>query len=152
MVVDRARTEVELRADLAVGQPVGDEARDLELLRRELAERRRVALPGALTACPQLSARTVLSRRDPEPVERLECGTEVWTSIDPPPLAAQPFAVQQLGARALERREGVGDLECLREVSLRALFVCQGVEPGEERVPPRPRVRIGRGAGERRSS
>src|SRR5262245_15303040 len=60
VVVDRARAEVELPADLAVGQTVGDEARYLELLRRELAEARGVALARGLAARSQLPARAIL--------------------------------------------------------------------------------------------
>jgi hypothetical protein len=43
--VDRPRAEEQLRRDLAVGPPFGDEAGDLDLLRGELVERVRVAPP-----------------------------------------------------------------------------------------------------------
>src|SRR5262245_52947712 len=42
--VDRARREEQLRGDLLVGHPLGDEAGDLELLRRELVDGARLAL------------------------------------------------------------------------------------------------------------
>jgi hypothetical protein len=43
--VDRPRAEEQLRRDLAVGQPLGDETGDLDFLRGELVERARVAPP-----------------------------------------------------------------------------------------------------------
>jgi hypothetical protein len=56
VVLDRARRDVELLADLVVGEPVGDEAQDLELARRQQrADRRALAARAARELAQQVA-------------------------------------------------------------------------------------------------
>src|SRR5215208_6146635 len=71
VVVDRARAEVELCGNLAVGHAGGDEPRDLQLLRGELVERRGVAPPGRLAGGAQLRPGALLQRRCADLVEEV---------------------------------------------------------------------------------
>src|SRR6516162_7193678 len=54
VIVDGAWTEVQLRSDLAVGQAVGDQPGNLELLRCQPLNRGQVALAGGFAGCSQL--------------------------------------------------------------------------------------------------
>src|SRR5262249_47750396 len=112
VVVDRARAEEELCPDLAVGQAVGGEARDLQLLRSELAERRRVPLACGLAAPAQLHAGPLLPGNcTTELLERLDGGAQMDASIDAPPLTPQPLAVEQLDPTTPEGSERADTLE-----------------------------------------
>src|SRR5215216_3003198 len=59
VVVDRARAEEQPRRHLLVGGALGDEAHDLNLLRRELVDCARAARAGGLAARSQLDARAL---------------------------------------------------------------------------------------------
>src|SRR5215470_6261987 len=59
VVLDRARAEEELSGHLLVRVALADEARDLQLLRRQLVDRARVALARGLPRRPQLTARAL---------------------------------------------------------------------------------------------
>src|SRR5689334_14282974 len=81
VVFDRTRADEELGADLGVRASVDGQARDLRLLRRQLVERLDCPLAHALAGRDQLAA----------------------------VLASQPFAVEQLGAGAMDDDPGAGE-------------------------------------------
>src|SRR3712207_5591333 len=71
---DGAVRHVELLADLAVGEPRGGHARDLQLLGRQLVYRAALARAARDTGAAQLVACTLGPRNGPEGVERLAGG------------------------------------------------------------------------------
>src|SRR5262249_36352890 len=73
--IDRARGEEELRGNLLVGEPLGDEARDLNLLRRELVDSARVTLARGLARGAKLGASPVRPRLGTEALEALQAGS-----------------------------------------------------------------------------
>ena len=83
--------------------PLGDELRDVHLLRGEVVERARVALAGGLAAGAQLAARALGPQRGAERLEALERGAQVGPRPRAAAQAAQELAEGELGARALER-------------------------------------------------
>ena len=60
VVVDRPRAEKQLTRDLAIGQALGHEPGDLQLLRCELVQRRGITLARHLPGGPQLGCSAVL--------------------------------------------------------------------------------------------
>src|SRR4051812_49866918 len=68
---DRAMREVEPLPDLAVGEPVGRELGDLQLLGGELVARLGHAAPAAFPGRAQLPPRVLAPRNAPEGVERV---------------------------------------------------------------------------------
>ena len=98
---DGAVREVELLADLAVGEPLGRQLGDLQLLRRELiagvGPRRRLHSPEARS-----SGARARPRREAERIERVARGAQRRARLGDPPLAAQPGAERELQARAQE--------------------------------------------------
>src|SRR5689334_14461686 len=115
--VDGAGAEEELRADLAVCQALGDELRDLVLLRGQLGRGRLLApRTRGLATRAKLASRAARPRHRIERVEGLQCRAEVLAGVDAAPLPAQRRAVREFGARALERAVPVRMLgECLSE-------------------------------------
>jgi hypothetical protein len=106
VVVDRPRAEEELRRDLPVRRALADEARDLELLRRELVSRAGIPLARRLAARAELAARAFLPRDGAEALEGLQRGAQVPSRLDAT-AAAELLAEEQLGAPAVERSIGV---------------------------------------------
>ena len=81
MVFDGARAEEELRSDLAVGQPAGDEPGDLQLLRGELIQRRWFALARRLAGGAQFILGAFGPRRRPNRAEELDGLAQVASGV-----------------------------------------------------------------------
>src|SRR5919204_3665454 len=93
VVLDGARADEQLGADLWVGEPFASEPRDLFLLRREL-------IAGVVSALARLLARSqeLVARAFGEPFrahrgERVVREPQLLASVNPPILAPQPLAV-----------------------------------------------------------
>src|SRR3954468_8827699 len=89
VVVDGALAEEQLRRDFPVGGTACDEARDLDLLRRQLVDRARIPLARRLAAGPQLTARTLGPWRRPNALELAQRGSQMVASLHPPARTAQ---------------------------------------------------------------
>jgi hypothetical protein len=103
MEVDCPMAEEELRPDLAVGQALGYEARNLELLRSQARLRVRPTRPRVLAAGPQLRTGTLRPLSRLERDKRLECRSQVLACIDASTVATEELAVGELGPCALKR-------------------------------------------------
>ena len=77
VIVDRARAEEQLCRDLAVGHAFGHETGDLQLLRGELVERRRVAPPGRLAGRAEFGRGALLPGRRPDLAEEVRRPAQV---------------------------------------------------------------------------
>ena len=114
MEVDRPGAEEELRPDLAVGQALGYEARNLELLRSQARLGVRPARPRVLAAGPQLRTGTLRPLSRLERDKRLVCRSQVLACIDASTVATEELAVRELGPCALKGRD---DAWCSRSAS-----------------------------------
>src|SRR3954451_22429221 len=103
VVIDGALAEEQLRRDFPVGGTACDEARDLDLLRRQLVDRARIPLARRLAAGAKLTARTLGPWRRPNALELGQRGSQRVASLPPPARTAQMLAEQQLGAGSVER-------------------------------------------------
>src|SRR5262245_9767094 len=74
VILDGAVAEVELRGDLGVGQPLGGEASDLRLLRREVVAGLDRALADGLPGRQQLAAGALGERMRAHRLERVVRG------------------------------------------------------------------------------
>jgi len=74
MEVDRARTEEQLRGDVPVGTPLGDQVGDLDLLGGQVVERARVAPATPLAARTELGAGALSPQRRSQGLEQIERG------------------------------------------------------------------------------
>jgi hypothetical protein len=101
MPFDGARAEEESGADLGVGEAIAGEPGDLPLLTGELVARVRRALAHLLARRQKLAAGTLGEGLHADRLEHLVCGTQLLAGIHPAALAAQPFAVEQMGASEL---------------------------------------------------
>src|SRR5262249_23519551 len=140
VVVDRAWTEEELRCDLAVSRAARDETRDLQLLRREVAQRARIALARGLSRRAELVARALLPRRRSELLEPRHRSAQVVARFAPLAVAAEELAEQQLGTRVFERTQGRRE-QIERLVQTRFRVIALGDErPTARKEPERPRL------------
>src|SRR5262249_4508309 len=137
VVLDGLRAEEERRRSLTRRLAVGEEERDLELLRRQLVERRRDAAPGRLAGRRQLGAGKLAPRDGAELVEDLESCPELLAGVLTTSCAPQPPAEDEVGAGALEH------------VRRPAVLLERFVEPVREDVVVRDERPDARGAGER---
>jgi hypothetical protein len=96
--LDGARGQEQLGADLRVGVTVHDEPGDLRLLRGELAGRLGAPLAYRLAGGQQLAPGSFGERRHADRVQAVVSGPQLDAGVDAAVLAAQPFAVQQVGA------------------------------------------------------
>ncbi len=113
MEVDRARAEKELRRHLAVAEALRDEARDLQLLRGQVASCAGLALPRPLAACAQFDPRPLGPEGRPKRLGAVECRSQVLVRLDAASGAAQELSKGELAARTLEGTRGAGVLvEC----------------------------------------
>src|SRR5260370_26848179 len=94
--------EVQLLADLAVGQALCRELGDLHFLRGELIARLGDATPAPFAGRTQLAARLLAPRHAAERVESVARGAQRRPGIGDPPLAAQPLALREQDSGALE--------------------------------------------------
>ena len=103
VVVDRPRREKQLGGDLLVGEPLCDEAGDLQLLWRQLIDRARVALARRLAGGAQLGARSLGPGLGSEALEPLERSAQLHTRVGAAALAPEMLAVEQLDTSEIER-------------------------------------------------
>src|SRR5215475_1379109 len=97
MELDRPRREEQLGGDLLVREAFGDQASDLELLRGQLVDGARVALPRSLTCGLQLGPRTLGPRLGAESLEGLERESKMHARLGPLASPPQMLAEQKLG-------------------------------------------------------
>jgi hypothetical protein len=98
VVLDSARTDEQLRADLLVRAPVAGQAGDLRLLRGEDVPVLLRAPGNLLAGSRELLARALGKGPRADSGERVMRVSELLARIDAPVLAAQPLPVQELGA------------------------------------------------------
>jgi hypothetical protein len=103
VVLNRARTNEQPRADQGVGQPVAGQSGDQRFLRFEQAEGDRCASARCLAGGRQLAAGPLGEPLCTKPVEKLVGGAQLVAGVDSTVLAAQPLAVHQLGPSQVER-------------------------------------------------
>src|SRR4051794_25508614 len=156
VVLDRLRAEEHRRRRLARRPPAGEEERDLELLRRELIQRRRIAPACGLARRAELGACQVRPRRRAERVECLDRRPKLPARTGATARTTLTGAVREPRASRLEdvrrlRMELEGHLERALEL------VVAGEEParaGGARERPRLALRArslgGAGGGARR--
>src|ERR687895_2775256 len=101
VVFDGARADEQPRADLGVGQAVAGEACDLGLLGGEVLARLDGALTGALAGRRELALGAAGEGLGTHPDEHLVGGAQLFARVEPPALAAQPLAEEEVGTREL---------------------------------------------------
>src|SRR5215216_227078 len=88
-----------MRGNLAVTDAPGDETGDLELLRRQLITRARVALSRRPATGPQLTPRTCGPGARAEILEALNRDAQVIACLDPAARASEELAKRELATR-----------------------------------------------------
>src|SRR4051794_1371088 len=102
VVLDRPRTDEQLRTDLRVRMPLGGQPGDLRLLRRQQVPRLRREPAHGLARGLEFAAGAFGERLGAHRDEQLVGGAELLARVRAPALAAQPLAVEQAGARELD--------------------------------------------------
>jgi hypothetical protein len=112
--VDTSQVELDcLRGDeercghVAVGFALGDEARDLEFLRRELIPRRGLTTAWRQTGRSELRARALRPRRRSAALEGFECSAEMRARVASVAATAEVLAEAELSSGVLERARAV---------------------------------------------
>ena len=95
MPLDGPRAEEQLRTDLVVRPPVAREARDLDLLGRELVDRLGCPPADRLPGRDELAPRPLGEGVHADLCEEVVGRPELLARIDPPALPAQPLPVEQ---------------------------------------------------------
>src|SRR5580693_81479 len=114
MVGDGCGADEQLRGDLRVGGPLAGHPGDQRLLRGQ-----DVGCPGGAferlrAGRPQLDARPFGERRGADRVEDLVRAAELIAGVTPAPLAAQPLAVEQVGAPQFHPQASAAEaVDCL---------------------------------------
>jgi hypothetical protein len=103
MRAHRPRRDEQLLTDLTVGESLGRQLGDLQLLRRQLIAGFRHATAARLTGRAQLAAGLVAPRLAAERVEGVARGAQQVPRIGDPPPPSQPLTESELRAGALER-------------------------------------------------
>src|SRR5918996_4309391 len=98
MPFDSAGTEKEPRTDLGIGEAVAGEASDVGLLRGEVCAGFVDPPARAVSRCEQLAACALGEGFRADRRELLVGDAELLAPVDASALAAQPFAVEQMGA------------------------------------------------------
>jgi hypothetical protein len=98
VVGDGGAADEQLRGDLRVGGAVGGQAGDQLFLRGQGVWRRGGAFADLAAACAQLDAGPFGERRGADRAEDLVGAGELVAGVAPAALAAQPLAVDQVGA------------------------------------------------------
>src|SRR5690606_37380396 len=91
VALDGPRAEEQRRGDVLVGPALGDRERDLQLLRRQVAQAGRGRRRGSGAARPELALGALLPRRRAEPPEDVRGLGEREARLAPPTLAPQPL-------------------------------------------------------------
>src|SRR5690242_5311289 len=102
VVLNGLRAQEERRGGLAHGAAAGEEQRDLQLLRCQVVERRRVAAPRGLAGRRELAARPLGPRRRAEVVERREGRAQLVAGVAPTARPPEQRTVGEARARLLE--------------------------------------------------
>ena len=102
MVLDRARADEQLGADLRVGEPIASEPRYLSLLSRELVACLIRSFARGLSGGCQLPAGALRERLRAHLAQHLVSGAQLLARLHPAALPAQPFAVDEVGAGELD--------------------------------------------------
>src|SRR4051812_39624356 len=103
MPLDRARAQEEPAGDLGIRVALSRQLRDLDLLRCQLVAGLRSAFAHRRAGRFELSAGTLRERAHADRRQHAMRRPEVLAGIDAPAFAAQPFAVEQMGAGQLRR-------------------------------------------------
>src|SRR5580693_7298118 len=98
VVGDGGGADKQLRGDLRVGGALAGQAGDQRFLRGQGIGRLGGLLPGVTAGRPELGARPFGKRRGADRVEDLVRAAELVAGVAPASLAAQPLAVDQVGA------------------------------------------------------
>src|SRR4051812_40978252 len=102
VVLDRPRADEEPSADLVIGEAFAREPRDLQLLGGQILARLGRAPARPLARGQQLTRHALRERLDIHGREHLLCDAQVLAGLQPTALAAQPFAVLEVGAGELD--------------------------------------------------
>lgn len=89
-------------ANLGVGEAIAGKSRNLSLLIGELVTRLNAPFAYAFTGGQQLALGACSERFDSHIGKHLECGTQLAARVEAAVLAAEPFAVKQVGAGQIE--------------------------------------------------
>src|SRR4051812_43243949 len=104
VVLDGARADEQLGANLRVGVPVAGQPRDLDLLGRQGVACVRGDPAHGLAGGEELAARTLGEPCGPHVAEALVGGAQELARVRTPVLAPQPLSVQEPTAPQLDRR------------------------------------------------
>src|SRR4051794_28315304 len=122
VVLDRARADEELGADLRVRLPVARHARDLCLLGREEVSRLDRHLAHGFARGCQLAPGALRERFGADSAEVVVGGAELLARVDAAVLARQPFAVEGPGAGEVDHPPAA--LEPLDRLAVERLGAC----------------------------
>src|SRR5580693_813510 len=109
MVGDGGGADEQLRGDLRVGGAVPGQPGDQRFLRGQGIWRLDGAFADLATAGPQLDARPFGKRRGADRIKDLMGAGELIAGVTPAPLAAQPLAVDQVGAPQFHPQAGAAE-------------------------------------------
>src|SRR6516164_1880306 len=124
--LDRARAEEQPRTDLRVRQPIASQLCDLPLLGGQIVARLDRPLACFLARRQKLPTRALCERFDPHRREHVVRRAELCARVDPAILAAQPFAVHQMGAG--ERGKNPAALKPGDRLSIQVVRVVPGAD------------------------
>jgi hypothetical protein len=119
VVVDRVGADEQLGGDLLVGGTVGREAGDLCFLGGQVVARLDGPFARMFAGCFELDPGAFGERFHAELREQFVGGAELLARVAPAALAAQPFAVEEIGARELDPY--AGPLEPLDRLAIERL-------------------------------
>ncbi len=142
--LDRLRAQEEPRGDVPIRQAGGDEPRNLELLRGQLVEGRRVTPSRALAGRPELGPSTLRPKLGADSLEALERRPEACAGVSAALQAPQQLAVAELGSRALPTvRPAIVPLERLAlQGFVRVQDACAAKELGDRMRSAGPSRRV----------
>jgi hypothetical protein len=127
--------QVKTLSDFPVGQSVGGQLDDLQLLRGELIDRAGCAAAAAFARGSQFTARALAPGSGAEGVEGIPGRPQRCAGIGDPPLAAQPLSECQQQPCAHERPSGQVSIQRVPVAGLRVLVGGEhhtGVAHGKE--------------------
>jgi hypothetical protein len=102
VMINGSRTDEELGGGGAIRSALTHDARNLQLLARQLIEAAHVALARGLARGTQLAPRTLRPQPGAQPFERFEGGPKWLAGVYATSLAPQILAVQERGPRPFE--------------------------------------------------
>src|SRR5215475_15250170 len=111
--IDCARREEQHRCNFLVREAFSDETGNLKLLRRQLFNGTRVALPRRLSGGPELGRRALSPGCGAKAPECLESGPKMQARVHTMALAPEVLAVEEMDPSEIERPRVVRELERL---------------------------------------